>query len=144
MVRYKGKDIEVRIATSESGLDTAPVIPYVTSVRWSKDAGVASKPKGFGYNTMEVSDGLVRYSGRITREYDETAVESTNIFAQAVGAFSTTTPMLYIQIKNKVTGRKDVLKKCMGKYSQDQPDVDGFITETYDFEFEEAATTIPP
>lgn len=144
MPRYKGKEVEVRIATSEAGLDNAPAIPYVTSVRWDVDKGVASVPKGLGSNLSEVYDGVVKYTGRIVRDFDETAVvpsPGTDIFATLVGAWSTDTPTLYIQVKNTATGRKDVLKKAKGKYSQDIGDVDGFVTETYDFEFEEISTT---
>jgi hypothetical protein len=141
MPKYKGKEVEVRIASSEAGLDSAPAIPYVTSIRWDVDKGIASVPKGLGSNLSEVYDGVIKYSGRLVREFDETAVSGSDIFATVVGAFSTTTPTLYIQIKNVTSGRKETLKKVKGKYSQDVGDVDGFITETYDFEFEEVSTT---
>lgn len=140
MPKYRGSEVEVRIATSEEGLQTAPAIPYVTSVEFSVEQNVESTPKGLGYRTQEVREGLISITGSIEREYDETAVSGNDTFDKAVGAFESgsLTP-LYIQIKNKTTNRTVTIKRARGEYSE-SVDVDGYVTQTYDFEAEEIAT----
>lgn len=133
--------MEVRIATSEEGLGTAPAIPYVTSVEFSVDQNVESTPKGLGFRMQEVHEGLISITGSIERYYDETAVSGSDTFDQLVGAYGTgsMTP-LYIQIKNKTTNRAVIIKKAKGTYSE-SVDVDGYVTQTYDFEAEEITTS---
>jgi hypothetical protein len=139
MPKFRGHEVEVRIATSEEGLATAPAIPYISSVEWEVDQGIESTPKGIGHRTQEVHEGLIEITGSIERDYDETAVAGSDTFAQAVGAYETgqLTP-LYIEIKNKTTGSKDVIKRARGTYSR-SVDVDGYVTETWDFTAEEVA-----
>jgi len=140
MPKYKGHEVEVRIATTEAGLGSAPAIPYVSSVEWTPEQNVESTPKGLGSRLQEVKEGLIEYTGSLARDYDETAVSGTDIFAVAVGAYVTgaMTP-LYMEIKLLTTGKKDILKKLKGVYTK-SVDVDGYVTESYDFSFEEVAT----
>lgn len=141
MPKYRGSEVEVRIATSEEGLGSAPAIPYVSSIEFSVEQNVESVPKGLGSRGKEVYEGLIAITGSIEREYDETAVSGSDTFDEVVGAFTTgsLTP-LYIQIKNKATGRTVTIKKAKGQYSE-SVDVDGYVTQTYDFEAEEIATS---
>ena len=106
------------------------------------DAGAecGSHAERFGKSAAGSQGGLIEYSGSLARDYDETAVSGTDIFAVGVGAYVTSalTP-LYMEIKNKTTGKKDILKKIKGTYTK-SVDVDGYVAESYDFSFEEVAT----
>jgi len=140
MVKTKGTEVDVKIATSEQGLANAPVIPYISSVAYDDEQTVELTPKGLGSRLQEAKEGLIAYTGSIERDYDVTAVSGTDTFAKTVGSGTTgaLTP-LYIEVHYKLTGEKVILKKVKGKYNRGVPDVDGIVAETYDFVFEEIA-----
>jgi|YelNatPaOPRAMG01_1025707.scaffolds.fasta_scaffold96304_3 hypothetical protein len=139
MPKFHGSQVTVKMAASLEGLSTATAIPYVRSVEWTVDQGLAQSPKGLGSRQQEVYEGLIAVSGRLVREYDETAIDGTDLFSQLVEAEVTgsLTP-LYIQVQIGATGKKYTIKKTKGNYNQ-TVDVDGFVTETYDFQAEEVA-----
>lgn len=129
----------MKMAASESGLGTASPIPYVRSVEWIVDQGLAQSPKGLGSRQQEVYEGLIAITGRLVREYDETAIDGTDLFSQFVEAeVSGSLTPLYMQVQIGSTGKKYTIKKMKGNYNQ-TVDVDGFVTETYDFQAEEVA-----
>ncbi|MEM2122910.1 MAG: hypothetical protein QXE79_04655 [Candidatus Bathyarchaeia archaeon] len=139
MPKFHGSQVTVKMATSESGLQTASPIPYVRSVEWTVDQGLTQSPKGIGSRQQEVYEGLIAVSGRLVREYDETEIAEDTLFSKLVEAEQTSAlTQLYMQVQIGETGKKYTVKKMKGNYNQ-TVDVDGFVTETYDFQAEEVA-----
>jgi len=138
MTKYRGKDVEVRIATTEGGLATANALTNVESVEWNPEQNVDRVPVGLGSRLKEVSEGLIDYTGSISRWHDKTAVAGSADFATAVGAYQQSSlTVLYVQVYNKVTGEKVVLKKCMGSYTRPVNSPSGYMMESWDFSFED-------
>jgi len=137
MVKHRGKDIEVRIATTEGGLATASALTNVESAEWTTEQNVDRAPVGLGSRLKELSEGLIDYTGSISRWHDKTAVAGSADFATAVGAYQqgSLTP-LYVEIYNKVTGEKVVLKKCKGAYPRPIDSPEGYVMESWNFSFE--------
>ena len=50
---------------------------------------------------------------------------------------------LFIEIKNKTTGRKELLSNVLGSWAPDVKSPDGFIMETWDFKFNPPVTETP-
>jgi len=138
MVKYRGKDIEVRIATTEGGLATATALTNAESAEWNPEQNVDWPPVGLGSRLSEGSEGVIKYTGSLSRWHDKTAVAGSADFATAVGAYQqgSLTP-LYVEIYNKVTGEKVVLKKCRGSYSRPVDSPEGYVMESWDFGFED-------
>ena len=138
MVKYKGKDAEVRMATSEGGLASAPALANVESIEWNEEPNVDAAPVGLGSRLKDVGEGLIDYTGSMSRWHDKVAVAGSSDFATAVGAYQqgSMTP-LYVQVKNKITAEVVVLKKCLGSYSRPVDSPEGYWMETWDFKFED-------
>jgi hypothetical protein len=147
LVKYDGDEVEVRIGTSAANVTTAPPLTNVESITWNEDPTVTEVPVGMGSQATEVYDKLVKYVGAITRWHDELLNQvsgTTGTLAATIGAFSPTRVPLWIQIKNKTTGRKETLNNCLGKYVTDTKSVDAFKMETFDFKFNTATETMGP
>lgn len=145
MVKYTGDNSQVRIATTEGGLASAPVIPNVQSIEWDVEQNIDGQPKGLGQGRLkDITEGLIDVTGSITRWYDTVAVvpsPGTTTFASMVGAYQTgALTEVYIQVKDTDTGEVYVLKKVKGRYNTSRP-VDGYKEETYDFKAEEVTKT---
>jgi len=140
MVKYRGQDVEVRIATSESGLDSASALTNVESVEWTPEQNVELAPVGIGSRLQETTEGLIEYTGSLSRWFDATAVAGASDFATAVGAYQqgALTP-LYVEVKNKLTGEKVRFKKCKGTYTRPLDSPEGYIMESWDFSFEDVS-----
>ena len=145
MVKLSGYNSQVRIATTENGLATAPVITNIQSIEWDVEQNIDAQPKGLGQGRgKDVTEGLIDVTGNITRWYDTVAVvpsPGTTTFASMVEAYQggALTP-LYIQVTDTDTGEVYVLKKVKGKYNTSRP-VEGYKEETYDFNAEEVTKT---
>jgi hypothetical protein len=145
MVKLLGEKCEVRIATTEGGLATAPVISNLQSIEWDKEQNIDAQPKGLGQGRLkDITEGLIDVTGSIARWYDNEPVvpsPGTTTFAQMVEAYQNgdMTP-LYIQAKDTDTGEVYLIKKAKGKYSTSRP-VDGYKEETYDFKAEDVTRT---
>jgi hypothetical protein len=145
MVKLLGEKCEVRIATSEGDLATAPVISNIQSIEWDNEQNIDAQPKGLGQGRLkDVTEGLIDYTGNITKWYDNEPVvpsPGTTTFAQMVEAYQTgAMTALYIQAKDTDTGEVYLIKKAKGKYNTSRP-VDGYKEETYDFKAEEVTRT---
>jgi hypothetical protein len=145
MVKYTGDNSQIRMATTEGGLATAPVITNVQSVEWDVDPNIDAQPKGCGQGRgKDVTEGLIDVAGNITRWYDKVPVvpsPGTTTFAGMVQAYQTSamTP-LFVQVTDTDTGEVHVLKEVKGKYNTSRP-VDGYKEETYDFVAAEVTET---
>ncbi len=136
MVKYSGDEVEVRVTTTEAGLDTASALTNVSGVEWHVAQEIEHVPVGLGSRLREPNERLISYSGKLERWHDETAVAGSANFRTAVGAFNQADlTLLYVEIKNKTSGKKVRLRKCKGSYSVPSVKPDGFMLETYDFIF---------
>lgn len=143
MPKYSGTEAEVRIAATEVGLDTASPLTNVESIEWNTAQNVKPLPKGLGFRSQEIREGLAEITGTISRWHDETAAAGYSNFRTAVGAFqvSTTINYLFVEIKNKTTGKKVRLLNCKGDYSAPSLSTDGYMMEAWDFSAEDIAET---
>jgi hypothetical protein len=145
MPKYRGENSEVRIATTEADLETAPVIPNVQSIEWDFEQNIDAQPKGLGQGRgKDVSEGHVDITGTIVKWYDTEPVvlsPGTTTFEEMVqGDEMGPLGFRYIKVIDTDTGEVHVLKKVKGKYHPSRP-LDGYKEETYDFVAEEVTKT---
>jgi hypothetical protein len=138
MVKYLGKDYEMRLATTEGGLATAPALSRWESINTKTGQGRKKSPDGLGSRLTEVNVGLLDYSGSATGWYDETAAGGSADILTAFGMFeqADVTP-LYVQLKNKKTGSLITLKKCTGDAALKVDSPEGFAMWSWEFDFED-------
>jgi len=142
MTKYLGKDWELRLATSEGGLASAPALSRWESINVKKGSGRKKDPVGLGSNLKEISPGLVDFSGTASGWYDETAAGGSSDILTAFGMFDTSdaTP-LYLQLKNKKTGQIVTLKKCIGDPAVAIKSPEAYVMWSWDFDFEDISKT---
>jgi hypothetical protein len=138
MTKYLGKDYELRIATTEGGLATAPALSRWESINTKTGQGRKKSPVGLGSRFQEVSVSLLDYSGSASGWYDETAAGGSADVLTAFGMFeqSDVTP-LYVQLKNKKTSQTITLKKCTGDAALTVDSPEGYAMWSWDFDFED-------
>jgi len=138
MVKYRGKDYELRLATTEGGLATAPMLHKWESISTKTGQGRQKSADGLGSRLQEVDVGLLDYSGSASGWYDETAAAGSADILTAFGMFqqADVTP-LYLQLKNKKTGSLITLKKCIGDAALTVDSPEGFAMWNWDFDFED-------
>jgi hypothetical protein len=142
MPKYRGKDYEMRLATTEGGLSTAPALSRWESINIKPLQGRKKSPLGLGSRLQEVDVGLLDYSGSASGWYDETAAGGSADILTAFGMFEQAdlTP-LYLQLKNKKTGTVITLKKCTGDAPLNIPSPEGYAMWSWDFDFEDISKT---
>jgi hypothetical protein len=142
MVKYLGKDYEMRLATTESGLATAPALSRWESIKAKVGQGRKKSGVGLGSRLTEVTVGLLDYSGSASGWYDETAAGGSADILTAFGMFeqADVTP-LYVQLKNKKTGSLITLKRCTGDPAMTIDSPEGFVMWSWDFGFEDISKT---
>jgi len=138
MAKYLGKDYEMRLATTEAGLTTAPKLSRWESIKHKVGQGRKKSPLGLGSRLQEVDVGLLDYSGSASGWYDETAAGGSADILTAFGMFEQAdiTP-LYLQLKNKKTGSLITLKKCTGDAAVTVDSPEGFVMWSWEFDFED-------
>jgi hypothetical protein len=141
MAKLTGRNSEVRMATTEGALSSAPVVTNMQSIEWDEEPSIKADPKGMGFGrATEVSEGLLYYTGSMKKWYDKNPVvpsPGTTTFAEMVGAYQTgAMTKLYIQVNDLDTSEIHTLKSVLGKYHISKP-IDAEQTESYDFKFEE-------
>ena len=142
MTKYRGTDVEVRMATSLSGLTTATAIPNISTVTWKVSQGITQEPSGFGSRATVTKEGVVKITGTIKRDYDETKIDGTNTFQQEGNAFETTSLTRHVlEVKNVSTGDKYQFTNVVGDYDQNAPSVDGIMVDTFTWSADTVAKT---
>lgn len=138
MPKYTADKFELRVATTENGLDPAPALSSWESIKWDAKQGRQKVPVGIKSRLQEVYVTLLDYSGSASGWYDETEVAGSGDILTAFGAFqqADVTP-LYVEMKNKVTGAKIRLKKVTGDVGHAIDSPDGFSMWSFDFDFED-------
>ena len=140
MVKYQAQNFELRLATTEDGLDTAPALANWESIEWTPNQGRKKAPVGIGSRLQEAYEGLLDYSGSCSGWNDEAPAGGSGDILTALGAFQQAAlTRLYLEIKNKVTGSKIRLKKIIGDVTPSIPSPDGFSMWSYDFDFEDVS-----
>jgi hypothetical protein len=142
MPKYTADKFELRVATTENGLDTAPALSNWNMIKWKVSQDLKKVPVGINSRLKEVYETLIDYSGSADGWNDETAVAGSADILTALGAFqqAALTP-LYIEIKNKSTSSKIRLKKVKGDVAPSIGSPDGFSMWAYDFHFEDISKT---
>jgi hypothetical protein len=142
MTKYLGKDYELRLATSEGGLASAPALSRWESINVKVGQGRQKSPVGLGSRLREVDVGLLDYSGSASGWYDETAAGGAADVLSAFGMFeqSDVTP-LYLQLKNKKTSQTITLKKCTGDAAVAIKSPEAYVMWSWDFDFEDISKT---
>jgi hypothetical protein len=142
MPKYSGDEVEVRIVTTDTDATYAAAspVPQVSSVEWHVKQGRKKDPVGLGSRLKTVEETLIDYTGSLERWHSEDIIAGSQTFRQLVGAFqqSNLTP-LFIEVKNKTTGKRVRLKKCKGDYDAPAVKPDGYMMDAYDFDFEDIA-----
>jgi hypothetical protein len=138
MTKYTADKFELRLATTENGLDAAPALSSWESVDITVGHGRQKVPVGINSRLQEVYETLLDYSGSCSGWYDETAAGGSSDILTAFGMFqqAALTP-LYMELKNKVTGTKEHYKKIKGDPSRTIDSPDGFSMWSVDFDFED-------
>ncbi len=141
MTKYTGRNCEVRIADTEGGLASAPVITNMQSIEWKPDHSITAEPKGLGFGrATEVSEGPLYFKGTIKKWFDTNPVVAspgTTTFAEIWGETQTgSLTKLYISVTDLDTNEVHILKKAIGNVEPVKP-VDAKATENCSFWFEE-------
>jgi hypothetical protein len=142
MTKYTADEYELRVATSEAGLASAPVLSGWQKLSTKVKQGRKKRPNGIGSRLQEVHATLLDYSGSISGDYQESAIAGSTDELTAFGMFQqgALTP-LYIELKNKVTGTKIHLCKCTGDAAISIDSPEAFVTWAWDFDFEDINKT---
>jgi len=138
MTRYTADEYELRCATTEAGLDTAPVLAGWESIEIVKKSGRKKSPDGIGSNKQTIHATLLDYSGSASGWYQESALAGSSDELTAFGMFQQgeETP-LYVELKNKTTSSKIRLKKVLGDPTLTIDSPEGFSMWAWDFDFED-------
>jgi len=138
MVKYSAREYELRAATSEEGLDTAPALSGWESIEINVSHGRQKVPVGIGSRLQEVYETLLDYSGSVSGWYQESTLAGSSDELTAFGMFQQgSLAPLYIELKNKTTNSKIRLLKCKGDPALTIDSPEGFSMWSWDFDFED-------
>jgi len=141
-MKYKGTDVTVVMATSAAALSTNSAVGNIQSVTWKVDQGITQEPAGFGSRQTIGKEGIIKITGTIKRDYDETTVDGSNIFGQEAQQFqSAALTAIYLRVIIVATGLKYTFYPVKGTYSNNEGSVDGIVAEQYDFYADALYTT---
>ena len=71
MTKYTADEYELRVATTELGLATAPALSGWDKVEPKVKQGRKKRPVGIGSRLQEVHETLLDYSGTVSGDYQE-------------------------------------------------------------------------
>ena len=143
-MKYKGTDVSVYMATTAAALSTNSAVGNIQSISWALDQGITQEPSGLGSRAVVNKEGVIKISGNIKRDYDETVIDtaSGNTFAEEAGAFETTAlTRNFMRVIINASGLKYTFVNVIGKWTPNVPSVDGIVQETYDFYADGVYTT---
>ncbi len=126
MPKYRGTEVEIRMATTIGALATASAIPNIQAVAWKVDQGITQQPSGYGSRATVGKEGIQKINGTVTSDYDETAVDGQNILLQEENALETAALTRHVmEVKVVPTGTKYQFTNVIGTYDYNGPSVDG-------------------
>jgi hypothetical protein len=130
------------MATTLAALTTATAIPGIASVTWKVSQGITQEPSGFGTRASVTKEGVIKITGTIKRDYDETQIDGTNTFQQEGNAFETAALTRHVlEYKNRLTGDKYQFTNVVGDYDQGGASVDAFMIDTFTWSADTIAKT---
>ena len=142
MTKYTADAYELRVATTELGLATAPVLSGWDKVEVKVKQGRKKRPVGIGSRLQEVHETLLDYSGSVAGDLQESTLAGSGDELTALGMFQQgALTALYIELKNKTTSSKIHLLKCKGDPAVSIASPEAFVTWTWDFDFEDINKT---
>jgi hypothetical protein len=111
------------------------------SITWKVDQGITLRESGLGSRATIAKEGLLKFTGTVVRDYDETVVDGTSDFATECNAFETAAlTRHWMELKNKTTGAKYQFGNVVGNCEPaTEPSVDGIASQRFDF-FAESVT----
>jgi hypothetical protein len=135
VTKYRGTEVEIRFATTQALLTSATAIGSVASVTWKPDQGIVLVADGLGSRATGPKEGLLKISGTLIKDYDETVVDGTSDFATEANAFEATAlTRHWMEVRNKTTGAKYQFGNMIGTCEpMTAPSVDGIVTQRFDF-----------
>ena len=141
MVKYLGKDVTVRIAASTAAVATAVAVSNIQSIEFNANQNIQTAAKGIGQGrATEVYEGLQEFTGNVALWYDAAAIEGGSIldgFVQATTALgSSSLTKRFVEVRHSTAGTYR-LKNVLGSWRASTPSTDGFVSQTYDFLFED-------
>jgi hypothetical protein len=138
MTKYTADEYELRVATSEADLASAPVLSGWQKLDVKVKQGRKKRPDGIGSRLQRVKETLLDYSGSVSADLQESPLAGSSDELTALGMFQqgSLTP-LYIELKNKITGSKIHLCKCTGDPAVSIASPEAFVTWAWDFDFED-------
>ena len=138
MTKYTADEYELRAATTEAGLDSAPALTGWQKISIKEKQGRKIRPDGIGSRLQQVHETLLTYSGSASSDLQESPMAGSGDELTALGMFQqgALTP-LYVELKNKTTGMKIRLKRCKGDVALDIDSPEGFSMWSWDFDFED-------
>jgi hypothetical protein len=124
------------MATTAAALTTNSAIGNIQSVTWKVDQGITTEPSGFGVRGTINKEGIIKITGTIKRDYDESVVDTGSgfTFPQEVGSFMTAAlTALYLRVIIVATGLKYTFYPVKGTYTPNAGSVDGIVQDQFDF-----------
>lgn len=132
------------MATTAAALTTNSPVGNIQSVTWKIDQGITQEPSGFSSRATVGKEGIIKITGTIKRDYDETVVDTGTgyAFGQEVQAFQTLVlTALYLRVIINSSGLKYTFYPTKGTYTPNIGSVDGIAQEQYDFYSDAIYTT---
>jgi len=142
MSKYTAQEYDLRMAATEEGLATAPVLDHWEKIEIAVKHGRKKVPVGIHSRLQEVHETLIDYSGSCSGWYSKTAVAGFSDILTAFGMFEQAelTP-LYMSLTNRTESEVIVVKKIKADptFTIDSPE--GFVMWSVDFDFEDISKT---
>jgi hypothetical protein len=136
LVKYKGTDVTIYMATTAGALTTNSPVGNIQSITWKVDQGMTQEPSGFGSRGTVAKEGTIKITGTLKRDYDETVVDtgSSATFAEEAHEFQTLAlTAIYLRVIINASGLKYTFYPTKGTYTPNAGSVDGIVQEQYDF-----------
>jgi len=140
--KYTADHYEIRLATTEAGLATAPALGSWESITFQTTHGRKKVPSGIGSRLQEVHETLLDYSGSVSGWYDETAVAGSSDVLAALQMYQQgAVSPIYLRLTNKISGKTITLKKLIGDPAVTIASPEDFVMWSWDFDYEDVAYT---
>jgi hypothetical protein len=134
----------VYIATTATALTTNSPVSNIQSLSWKVDIGTTQEPSGFGSRLTIGKPGIIKITGTLKRDYDESVVDTGSglPFSEEVEAFQITALTgIYLRVYINTAGLKYTFYPVYGTWTPNGPSVDGIVTEQYDFTADQMFST---
>lgn len=125
-------------------MTTNAAVGNIQSVTWKVDQGITQEPSGFGSRQTIGKPGIVKITGTVKRDYDESVIDTSSgqTFMAETQAFQLAAlSAIWLRVIINATGLKYTFYPTYGTYTPNAGSVDGIVTEQYDFTADAMFTT---